>query len=689
MVLFAPFFSANSSERQKELETCLALNIHCDLIRRIILLIDDGCVPATASSKVEIVRLGTRPTYRDWIDLTRTICPSSDSILANSDISFDASVSQLHTILRAKDGFVCLSRCEKAGNSEVPHPSPHWSQDVWALGCTRMLPESLYKCLDIPLGVPRCDNKVAYLFAIHGWPLFNPVRFVKALHHHESQLRHYNKQLDTTILGGVVYAHPSESLLEPSLLDFDIWSKSIDRVGKVSFNRSLAKHLKSAFHIHAPSLDRTFPDSGERTMADSPNTHLAWPITTRARELRLLKSGETLLQHNRRFTAIRNGDTVMMSDTLVREKTSLIPAATFASWSAQDPPTQLLSNWIPPVLEACPATIRSRPHDSEDALFWQYPCLTEKQAYDNHLKAALGKNVDREMKIVHIYVGLPWATFIDTKTTPALVLRLMRPRLLGYRNLAETYGFKLAVHTVCQSIHWRRLLDTFQLLGITDLHISHCEKTLHEELSSTPIRIHSWPLYAVNFENSDRRKGLIAGKAIGEKRFWVSFIGAHMKHYRSDVRVRIANLQNLHQENDILIELGDTWHFNPTVFGEQVEKKTRSREDILLELQSANRYNEILSDSVFSICPEGAGPNTLRFWESLAIGAIPVVISDAWHPPHIELNGKTLEDCFIRIQTNQTESLIPLLRSVDGNTIAKMQKDCIRFYQKAAQLTCF
>jgi hypothetical protein len=44
--------------------------------------------------------------------------------------------------------------------------------------------------------------------------------------------------------------------------------------------------------------------------------------------------------------------------------------------------------------------------------------------------------------------------------------------------------------------------------------------------------------------------------------------------------------------------------------------------------QKTFRYNTILSDSVFSLCPLGAGPNTLRFWESIAVGSIPVIFSN-------------------------------------------------------------
>ena len=33
------------------------------------------------------------------------------------------------------------------------------------------------------------------------------------------------------------------------------------------------------------------------------------------------------------------------------------------------------------------------------------------------------------------------------------------------------------------------------------------------------------------------------------------------------------------------------------------------------------------------MCPSGSGPNSIRLWESIAYGAIPVVLSDTYLPP--------------------------------------------------------
>lgn len=689
MTLFTPFYSARIPVRQKELEECLRINAACESIDRIVLLIDDDHHPKITNSKLEIVRIRSRPTYRDWIDLTRAKASQDVSILANSDISFDASLSNLEQILLRRDTFVCLSRHEKRGSSHALHPNPHWSQDVWALGNGAHLSDALYRALDVPLGVPRCDNKIAYLFAIHGWEIHNPAHFVKALHHHESDLRGYNKKQDTTVLGGVAYVHTSEVLAAPSRIEIDVWSKSAEQIVKVSLNRSLQKHLEEAANTTstgAVETPRNTPSSAAGGVSGSGCRPLSVP---RLDSTGLLRRKDIVFDHNKRFVGVQNGDVVELSDSLIRKHSCVLAASDFQHWTSQNPPLKLLSHFIPNVLNLSPSRILQRPSVPDDPWFWQYPCLTEKQAYDNHAALTLGRNVCLRSKTINIYVGIPWATFIDMKKTPASIFTYLRPRLLGYKSLAARHDFNLAVHTVCQSIHWRRILNYCDDLGITDLHLSHCEQPLHAEFTHSRLRLHSWPLYAVNVEAEDRREGIVIGKPIQEKRYLASFMGAHMKHYRSDVRLRLAALQKGHHASDIFIKLGDTWNFNQIVFGEQIGRTTLSPVHHEEQRKSAKRYNQILSDSVFSLCPEGAGPNTLRFWESLAIGAIPVVISDTWQPPPIELNGMSLRDCFIRVPSKSLESLFPLLRSLDLDTVADMQKHCILIYQKAAKLTCF
>lgn len=44
------------------------------------------------------------------------------------------------------------------------------------------------------------------------------------------------------------------------------------------------------------------------------------------------------------------------------------------------------------------------------------------------------------------------------------------------------------------------------------------------------------------------------------------------------------------------------------------------------------RYKEVLERTKFPICPQGAGPSTLRFFESLSVGGIPIILNDSRIP---------------------------------------------------------
>ena len=310
-----------------------------------------------------------------------------------------------------------------------------------------------------------------------------------------------------------------------------------------------------------------------------------------------------------------------------------------------------LNIWFPPIVDISPAEIRPRPLGPDDCQFWQYPCSTEEQAKLNHLQIKRGENIDHRTKQINTYLALPWATFIDKKNVPENLKTIISAKLKGLGELAVALGYSLKIHSVCQQIHWRRLIPLFNQLGVTDLHISHHEVDIDPGALGIEFRIHSWPLIAVNVETPERAAGLTFGKKLSERTYLASFVGAHMDHYRSDVRVKLFEAAQDFGRADVLVDLGNEWHFNKIVYEEQVLSKPISADDARKHEDRTVRYNRTLSDSVFSLCPEGAGPNTLRVWESMAVGSIPVIFADDWIPPDIPGSGIKFEDCVISIRS--------------------------------------
>ena len=44
-----------------------------------------------------------------------------------------------------------------------------------------------------------------------------------------------------------------------------------------------------------------------------------------------------------------------------------------------------------------------------------------------------------------------------------------------------------------------------------------------------------------------------------------------------------------------------------------------------------------MNDSKYTLCPSGSGPNSIRLWEALAVGSLPIVLSDNLDLPNHEL----------------------------------------------------
>jgi hypothetical protein len=673
ITVFTPYYAAGTPERQAELDLCLERNLACAAVSHLILLVDDGHTPPVRHPKLQVLKVEGRPSYAEWVRLTQKLAKRGISVLANSDIYFDQSVSDLRKCITGPEKFLALSRYEKIGKDLQPHAKPKWSQDVWGFHTDAVFPPSLLKALEIPLGVPRCDNKVAYLFGVHGWQVYNPLRFVRSIHVHETQQRNYDKKADLTVVGSVAYIHPSTALDEPAKLEVDVWALRSRAIEKVSVNPSLdnwAAQVRPPVPAAPPKPSVT---AAPVAASSAPAAHAL---------ARAMAAGETAFcDELGRFRVIRHKGELIFLDRLQ----PLVPSRLKDKPGTPDAET-ILREFIPPMLDTQPIRIKDRPAHRDDHHFWQYPAATEKQAYENHLGIAKGANVDPQARTVDTYLALPWATYIDRKALPDEVLSLMAPRVQGLSRLARELGYTLRVHTVCQQIYWRRLLDVFVAAGVTDLHISHAVVELRSE--KLPLRTHSWPLIAPNIEVPERRVGLTFNKPLKERRYLASFIGAHMPHYRSDVRLKLLEAAQAAQRDDVLVDLGKEWHFNKVVYAEQVQNRQLSKGDAVQVIDSARRYNELLSDSVFSLCPEGAGPNTLRLWESLAVGAIPVIFSDAWVPPP-DLSGTALEDCCVFVPQREIRSIFPLLSSMKPDQVEAMQTRCLSAYSSFRFRRCF
>jgi len=306
---------------------------------------------------------------------------------------------------------------------------------------------------------------------------------------------------------------------------------------------------------------------------------------------------------------------------------------------------------------------------------WQFPNRTEE-------KAALVHVEDSEK-----YREIPWATLIDRRWVG------LAKNDHKQSTLAQIAGQNIScvsLHTVCQHVYWTEAAAAWAELGITDVWLSHAAESGVRPGSAKPVvphpRIHPWPLYAVNVEEPDRRGGIVIGKNPRAKKYLASFIGAHMPHYISESRCR---LKQLAKNPSFYIKLtGDQWHFHGVVMEHQVEGKPLT--GVYKIDESVTEYNEVLSESVFALCPAGAGRNTIRLWEAMAVGAIPVLIDE---PPLFPQGGSLppidWDKIVIQLSIEDIPNLPLILRKISMEEIKTRQRLAMEAYAHVRVMRCF
>lgn len=332
--------------------------------------------------------------------------------------------------------------------------------------------------------------------------------------------------------------------------------------------------------------------------------------------------------------------------------------------------------------------VRNRPSCGDDLMFWQFPCRTEAVAWHSALMVIDPPLVGGQL---NVYIGLPWATWIDAlrKRSDEPSLRypidyqvgLLAVYYSGLRHALAALGIELRIHTVCQHIYWQDMVPLWKRLGVTDLWLSHCPRSRRQE----GLELHPWGLFAVNVEDPERALGIKCGVDPAERKVLASFVGAHMPHYLNDVRLRLRQFVD---QSDFVIRITDKWHFEDVVYGHQMAGMALDESYRVDE--SVQEYNRLLSDSVFALCPSGAGPNSLRLWEALAVGAVPVLLGEF---PQLPQGGSLPPidwgNILLFVRDEELPALPMRLRSMPMSEIRSRSAKGMAAYQEIRMQRCF
>jgi hypothetical protein len=300
---------------------------------------------------------------------------------------------------------------------------------------------------------------------------------------------------------------------------------------------------------------------------------------------------------------------------------------------------------------------------------WQQPARTEQWAYEQ----SLGGLADTPFVQL---VCFPWATLIDLLRT-------------GHTSKAQPYLSALAGAppkttlvraTVCQHIYGKDMLPWFRALKITDLFWTHARI---DEPAFDGICVHPFPLYPHRcYQNQDVAAS--GGKTLDDRKYLYCFVGAYAEGlYLTPVRQSIYDLPD---RPDACVVRRDEWHYEGLVYGEQVAGRTLSDKERQRYQQHGLHYDHVLEESVFSLCPSGSGPNSIRLWESLGFGCIPVLLADSLRLPG---NAEEWSDAVVRVPETQAAvaglpAMLMKLAS-DRPRLALMRQAGRRLWQRYGQ----
>ncbi|MGF1492704.1 MAG: exostosin family protein [Microcoleaceae cyanobacterium] len=248
-----------------------------------------------------------------------------------------------------------------------------------------------------------------------------------------------------------------------------------------------------------------------------------------------------------------------------------------------------------------------------DAL-WQYPAITEQYAYEKAKKYL--RSYDKSI----VYFGFPWATLIDyflhkPENAPLVLLTLER-----YKPYLKQFS---RVITVCQHIHLLKFQYLFSQLGITDIFWCHAVKGQSTLPNYFDISLHPFPLYPVQACN--------ASPVVEPRKYLFSFVGSYApNYYLTDSRNKIIDF--LSSDDRGLVISRDQWHYQKVVYDHQVKRSSQGT-DKMIDTSASEQFQTAMKQSKFALCPSGSGPNSIRLWEAIGLGAIPVVLADTYLPP--------------------------------------------------------
>ena len=193
--VYTQFYLPVDGKRRLEILWCLKKNAGNPAIATITLLNERIYTDeelGVSSLKIRQVVIGARLKFSDFFERLS----EGYNVLCNADIFFDETLARVRrSDIHCTKKMYALLRYEYRGEDdleECPIFGPrNDSMDTWIIHSAQGLTEEMRRGFRFFLGAPGCDNKVAYLFRILGYTVYNDPVFIRTYHNHAEETRRY------------------------------------------------------------------------------------------------------------------------------------------------------------------------------------------------------------------------------------------------------------------------------------------------------------------------------------------------------------------------------------------------------------------------------------------------------------------------------------------------------------------
>ena len=231
--LITQYYTPDKPRRRAEIDACLAKNVACPLIDKVVLLNERAMPKDLANPKIEEHVVGKRLTYAAVIRWIYEKVPNDTMIaFANADIFLEGDSwrplwsADLETVPK----FLALLRwdvetAEGTADAKLFGPRAD-SQDTWVIASNAVKAVNWdWPALEFPFGKGGCDNSITIEMFKKRFLIANPSLSLKTYHLHSSGVRGYNP---SDIVDKPVYLYISPTGLHDKmpLMDLTFYTKS-------------------------------------------------------------------------------------------------------------------------------------------------------------------------------------------------------------------------------------------------------------------------------------------------------------------------------------------------------------------------------------------------------------------------------------------------------------------------------